>query len=281
MRPLRCIIILSLTGLFIITVSCEKDLELKSGIRPLVYLTTEDIPTFTGMTQTKHGQFPQSIPYDLPSNYSPEIEFRWESHDGNYVYIDVCVTENELAIIMLIEAHKYYVNPFIEDNKDDPAVVGDHSYFGGKEFVRDNLIVKIHTSEKFDGKTTEIAKHIDTKIKNGPIFKSLEEFKPSINKFDIEDNPVVELSKTPFLIEVDDPNNKKLIALLSMQTVIGMGGSILNDGIDNCYFLANSVYDDLETNVVDVSVVVINEFGFWAKSDSVVRITTVKDPNIN
>ena len=64
-----------------------------------------------------------------------------------------------------------------------------------------------------------------------------------------------------------------------MNTIIGNGGSIIKDDMDKCYYYSNSVYEDLETNEVELAVVVINEYGFWTKSDSILHITTIKEPS--
>lgn len=277
MRIFRFQLVAIIAAIIVLANSCEKNDTDVNGIRPLVYLTTEDIPSFKGMTQTEVGRFPLSRPKDISENYSPKIEFRWFSDDENYANIEVWVDQSkESALNTLTSLHEFYTNPFFEDTKDDPPKVGDLSYAGGIEFIRDNLIVRIRTSDKFDEMITEIAKNIDTKIIQSPTFKSFDDVRPIIKSFTIENNPVLELSQTPIILNIEDPNNKKSIAIWYMNTILGHGGSILNYGIDSCYFIANSVYDDLETNEVEISVLVINEYGFWAKSDSALQITTIK-----
>ena len=131
------------------------------GIRPIVVFTTAEIPTFNGLTQINDGKIPSGVTKIVYDYYSAEYEFKWVSEDKDYAYFDIRVMQNyEHAIAALTELHKYYVNPFISESKDEPSVVGNTSYLKGREFILNNLIGRIHTSDNFDNLVTEIARYI-------------------------------------------------------------------------------------------------------------------------
>jgi len=136
-------------------------------VRPIFQLTTADIPTFNGMTQTKYGEKPLSIDEIIEGIFTELYEFRWDSDDGEYAYIDVWVAESKnMAFDLLEEMQKTWTIPkdILEERKDKPAAVGDISYSKGSCFIRDNFIIILHVKEKFTNHVNEIAKHVDAKI---------------------------------------------------------------------------------------------------------------------
>ncbi len=262
-----------LAALLIITGSCERNSEEIGGIRPLPYLSAEDIPVFRGMSQIRYGENPRMVTRDFTGDYTAEFEYLWESDSGDYSVIDIRVIESqESAIAALLESHKYYSNPFIEENRDEPAVVGDLSYFGGVEFIRDNLIIKIRTSDNYDNSITEIARSVDNKILKGPAFHSLARVKPVIKEFSITDNPVLERTQTLLVIRTEDPNNQEITYQWRFDKSSGYGG-IYKDGIGNYFY--SSGWADTSDVALGLTLIAINRYGFC--KDSTIYISTIKE----
>ncbi len=272
---MRHVIVFSLTvaATMIFTFSCERNSNDIKIIRPLIYLKTEDIPTFHGMTQIRYDEIPRAGIKDSTGNYTAEVTFSWKSDNGNFSYIDISATEsNESAICILLNSHKLYTNPYIEENRDKPAAVGDLSYYQGVEFIRDNLIVKIHASEIFDNSITEIAKYVDAKIRKSPTFTSSAQIRPVIIDFRISKNPVIERTQTLLIIQTEDPNNQEIFHEWRFDKASGYGG-IHEDGLGNYYY--SSSWADTTDIKLGLTLIAINKYGFC--DDSTIYIQTIKE----
>lgn len=243
-------------------------------IRPLVEFTTADIPTFDSMTQTKkmdNSFF--GVTQILNDTYTAKFEFKWVSDNGDFAYFDIWIFNNyDDAAVGLLEMHKYYTNPFINESIDEPATVGDISYMKGREFIRDNLIVRIYTSDKFDGQVTEIAKYIDSKILESQSFISISQVKPIIEDFKIENNPVIENSQTPLIINTSDPNDKEIAYQWRFSRNSRYGG-VLKDDSENYYYTSDWL--DSENDTIGLTLIALNEYGFC--TDSTINIQIVKE----
>jgi hypothetical protein len=180
----------------------------------------------------------------------------------------------ELAFDILKEKQKVYTIPqeLLEESKDEPAVVGDLSYSNGLEFIRDNFIVRIHTSDKFDDQVTEIAKYIDSKISESPSFISISQVKPIIENFNIDNNPVIENSQTPLIIKTTDPKGKDIIYHWRFDEISGYGG-ISKDDSGNYYYTSD--WFDSENDTIGLTLIAINEYGFC--TDSTINIMIIKE----
>jgi hypothetical protein len=264
---MRNFLIISLTFIsLVLSSSCEKEkTDDTNVIRPLVEFTTADIPTFNGMTQTKtiDNSF-LSATKMIDDSYSAQYEFKWVSESDDFAYFDIRIMENhDRAITTLTEMHNYYSNPFVAESIDDPAKVGDISYMEGREFIRDNLIIRIHANDKFDDKITEIAKYIDSKLLKSQSFASISQVRPIINDFEIEKNPVLENTQTKLTIKTTDPNDKDIIYQWRFDSNSGYGG-IKKDDSENYYY--TSTWIDSENDTVGLTLIAINEYGFCTHS---------------
>ena len=221
----QSIVFLIFIASMLFSISCKKENIDKEVIRPIIEFTTADIPAFNDMTQTKKGDIPRGVIKILSDYFTVEYEFRWVSDEDDYAYFFIWVMPNrEQAIEALTEMHNYYTNPHIAESKDEPAVVGNVSYLHGKEFIRDNLIVRIHSSEKFDDLVTEIANSIDSKLLESPTYISASKVMPIINDFRININPVIENTQTPLKIQIEDPNNSDIVYQWRFDSDSGCGG---------------------------------------------------------
>ncbi len=272
---MRDFLIISLAFVvLIISSSCEKEKTDETNvIRPLIEFTTTDIPTFYGMTQTKtidNSFFGATKMID--DSYYAVYVFKWVS-ETNFAYFDITIMENhDRAITALTEKHSYYSNPFVAESIDEPAIVGDVSYMKGREFIRDNLIIRIHTNDKFDDKITEIAKYIDLKLLKSQSFTTISQVRPIINDFVIEKNPVLENSQTKLTIKTTDPNDKGIIFQWRFDSNSGYGG-IKQDDSMNYYYI--STWIDSEKDTVGLTLIATNEYGFC--THSTINIVTKKE----
>jgi len=267
------IMYLTIIALLMFTNSCKEEHIDREVIRPLIKFTTTDIPTFNGMIQTNKGEIPRGVTKIINDSYTAEFEFKWVSEEDDYAYFDIRIMGSlDMAINALTEMHNYYSNPFIPENIDEPSTVGDISYLQGREFIRDNLIIRIHTSEKFDDLVPEIAKHIDSKLLESLSFMSISQVKPIIKDFKINKNPVVEQSQTPMTIQIEDPNDKDIVYQWRFDKDSGYGG-VAKD-ISGIYYYTSGWYDSINDNI-GLTLIAINEFGFCA--DSTINIQIVKE----
>ncbi len=254
--------------LLLVVCGCNKNLDEteKNDTRTLVKFVTEDIPALNELVQVKFGVTPWDVIL-FKDKYIAVYEYRWEKSDG-YIYIDEYIAEDkESALNYLLEMHQSYTNTFIEEQKDQPAVVGNISYLKGKEFIRDNIIIKIFTNGEFDSMFTEIARQIDRKIIKSMAFLSPDSVKPLIEKFEIAQNPVSEKSETQLLIDIISPDNKDLVFNWRFSPDYGYG-EIRNDDLGNYYFIAGSP----STQEVGLSLIITNEYGFCADSTIYIQI---------
>jgi len=262
-------------------VQCDRDIDLtenitSTGIRPIIHFTTLDITGFENMIQTNNGDTPWSVSKILPDSYIARYEFRWTSvDDEDYVYFIVWINESkEQAFKTLEEMQKYYTIGLtaLEKTKDSPAFVGNLSYSKGHEFIRDNYIVRIHTSKQFADNESDIAKYIDQTILNSQTFDSINNLKPIINEFSIMSNPVLERSKTPLKIQVSDPNDRNIIYVWRFDHSSGYGG-IPKDDLGNYYY--QSTWMDSSISEIGLTLIAVNDYGFC--TDSTIYIKTIKE----
>lgn len=267
-----CLLVISLFSL----IQCKKDTVSVDNVvvRPIIQLTTSDIPTFNGMTQIGFGETPWSVHEILPGIYTPIYEYRWDSDGDDFAYIDIWVADSKnLAFDILKEEQKSFNIPpnILEQSKDTPAFVGDLSYRKGSEFIRDNFIVMINTSDNFNNSVSEIAKYIDSKILKSPTYNLVTQVKPVIKIFKLSKNPVTEKTKTLLSIQVDDPNHKEIIYRWRFDKSSGYG-DVTKDNSGNYYY--NSSLADLNNTSLGLTLIATNELGFCA--DSTIYIQTIK-----
>jgi hypothetical protein len=268
-----CLLVISLFSL----IQCKKDTESFDNdvVRSIIQLTTSDITTFNGMTQIGFGDTPWSVQETLPGIYTPIYEYRWDSDGDDFAIIDIWVADSKnLAFDILKEKQKSYTIPtnLLEQRKDIPAVVGDLSYFKGLEFIRDNFIVRINTSESFKNSISEIAKCVDSKILKSPTYNLATQIKPVIKNFKLSKNPVSENTKTALIIQVDDPNNKAIVYQWSFDKSSGYGG-ITKD--DSGIYYYNSSWVESNNITIGLTLIATNELGFC--TDSTIYIQTIKE----
>ena len=256
-------ICLWIVSILIILYGCNKDPEFEQDvIRPLPRLITPDIlPPGQPIHQVKHGEIPFAHSM-FADNFIAEYEFRWEGN--GFIYIDGYVCESgETARNYLQEMHRWYTNPFIEDHKDQPAVAGNISYSGGKEFIRDNIIIKIFASDEFNGQLTPIARRVDECILRGPEFSTSQEVKPIINAFEISQDPIAKVSDTELTIDISDPNDRSIL-LNWRYGPDAKHGTVEEREPGHFMYISNC--PNLMISEVELTMIATNSFGFTSHS---------------
>lgn len=282
MKKFNKTLILLLSLLFIISLSsCDSETEEinKGNIRGAVKLTTNDIPALEGATETRGGEKPWiwKAGWDNETFDIVKYLYSWTLSDVDFVNIDLIVAETEeQALQYLTEKRENSSIPLnLLQPEDQPTIAGNISYGNGSDFIRNNIVIEIHAEGAFNEKTDKIAQQIDALILNSPSFVSLSQVKPVIKDFKITNNPVIERTQTLLILNIEDPNNKEIYYQWNFNTIIGLGGNIIQDDKEDFYYDSNSVYDDLESNEEELTVIAINEYGFCA--DSTIFIKTVKE----
>jgi hypothetical protein len=266
--------------LIVILNSCDRETDkiTHGNIRGAVKLSINEIPALQGTSEIKRGERPwlwkmgwHGDNYDLV-----KYVYTWTLSDTSFVNVDMVITESdEQALRYLTEKRETSSIPlYLLQPEDQPTIAGDISFGQGSDFIRNNIVIEIHAEGIFNNRTEKLSQQIDKIIIEGPSFYSLTEIKPTIKNFRITENPVIERTKTMIIIEVDDPNKKDIYNQWNFNTIIGLGGNVIHEN-DNFYYESNSTYTNVETNVEELTVIAINEFGFFA--DSTITITTIKE----
>lgn len=261
--------------------TCETDTEDLEKIRVAVKLNVADIPALNGAIEIKGGE----KPWIWKAGWSSEVfnvvrfKYRWERSDTDFVYVDLSVTENQvLALEYLTEKRETSSIPInLQQPEDQPTIAGEISYGSGQDFIRDNIVVEIRAEGEFDDETEAIARQIDALILEGHHFASLSQVKPVIKDFNIASNPVIEGTQTLLILNINDPNNQRIFYEWIYTKIAGFGGIIIEDDKGDVYFMANAVSDGVEANEQELSVFVINEYGFCSDTSSAIYIRTIEE----
>lgn len=260
--------------------SCDKETNkiTHGNIRGAVKLSINEISALEGATEIKSGERPWlwKMGWNGDNYDFVKYVYTWTLSDTNFVNVDMVITESEeQALRYLTEKRETSSIPLhLLQPEDQPTIAGDISFGQGRDFIRNNIVIEIHAEGIFNNRTEKLAQQIDNIIIKGPTFFSLSEIKPTVNDFRITENPVVERTKTMIEIEVNDPNDKEIYYQWSFNTIIGLGGNVVQEN-GNFFYEANSTYTNVETNEEELTVIAINNFGFF--TDSTITITTIKE----
>ena len=245
-------------------ISCHNENPVKSNddiIRFGVKLTTNEIPILEGVEQIKVGDRPWFYTVreeEQERFYVILFTYSWELTQNDYVYVDVIVAESKDLINEYFEEKRKLSNcpPDLQPPPDKPTIAGEISYSQGREFIRDNIYIKIKADGSFIEKREEIAKQIDEIILNSPTADSANDVKPVINKFEILENPVDYNSVTKLIIEVNDPQNSEIFYDWRWSPASHHGG-IEIDEIGNYYYYAKT-----DESLIELILLTINFNGF-------------------
>ena len=248
----------------------------KENLLGAVRLTKDKIPALEGYS-LKYCEYKPSVMYKQKGDtvsYTVNFRYRWTHSDTGIIDVNLLVANsNELAYEFYMESRNL-MNIGREIPDDEPAIAGDNSYDKGSAFVRNNMYVKIYASGEFYAKMKNLAQQIDRVIIEETNFLSLTQVQPVIKVFNLEENPLFHGTKTFINLEVEDPNNTKLYCRWETKSLSGNTGWV-NREFQAFSFEASQIYDELLTNQQELTVMVINEYGFIA--DSTILVTSYKD----
>ncbi len=186
-------------------------------------------------------------------------------------------TEDRVEIWIVVaetaaEAHEYLIERYFYTSlpfetrvprRDQPNVAGDISFFGGRKFIRNNIVVEISAKGKMKDKLRETAEQIDALLLTRPTATSADPFKPVIERLEIAQDTVERESKTKLFVEATDPYGGDLVYKWR-----GTDGGIGKDESGDYYYYAG----DFGVNNLTLSLIVINDIGFASRASIGVTI---------
>jgi len=108
---------------------------------------------------------------------------KWKQTDSGFLEITISFLNS------VIDAHEYLIDQFVsstlpfylkEDTRDIPPDVGDVSFYKGRIFIRNNIVVKIHAEGEMKSLVKDIVKEIDTLLLAQETVESYDMVKPRI-----------------------------------------------------------------------------------------------------
>ena len=242
--------------------SCKKESHVEQEvIRPLVRLTTSDIPVLEGAEQLEYGEAPWQF-NEWNHHIITQYQFLWENSARVEIFEYVTTGQDE-AEQFLLSLHETYSDPLIDNSRDDPPVAGDISYSGGQEFIRDNLIVRINPEGNYEALISQIACEVDAVILLSNEYTRADQLIPIINMFALKRNPVKRESITPFIVDVINPDSTLPTYGLRISPNSG-AGRFLKDECGNYYYYA--YYPQYDIPDITLNLKTYNEYGFCADS---------------
>lgn len=152
------------------------------GVTNGINLSTEKIPVLSVYTEIKH-KYLFFISQQEDGQSFVKYRSKWKSDDLGFVEITLSFLNSGL------EAHEYLIDEFIStvlppeakmNSRDIPNVVGDISFYQGRTFIRDNIVVNVHTEGELTTKVKEIVQKIDEIILTHKTFQTENKVRPYI-----------------------------------------------------------------------------------------------------
>ncbi len=242
-------------------------------VRAAVRLTADQIKAVEEAEPLRNGEPPRLVHAGWQGNqptYSlVEFQYEWRVSEGNSLRVTLVVaSDREQAESYLREVRELASVPMeLVAPEDDPAVAGDPSYGGGRQFIRDNVVVFVDAKGELEAKVSEIARDVDAALQQGPTARSADEMKPVIKRFAIAENPVKVRSRTRLIIDVLDPVGAKLYYEWRFGWGGGDHGGIERDQDGNFYY-----YADTCQAVEELTLFVLNDWGFCSWSTIQIQV---------
>ncbi len=232
----------------------------KNGvIRAGIILKADRLSCLQGSTEVLKLRLPdiQEIDGKLRVFY----RYNWQFSSNDLLEASIVITES------CDDAHQYVIErrfnsslPFeLRTPKPDKVpLIGDISFFGGKEFIFNNIVGNLNFEGKFIEKKNDFIMQLKNLFNSLPTAISCSAFKPSILKFTTADNHVKKGNLTRLFIEVKDPNKSEVIYVWRITA-----GMVENDKEGNYYYHAEAEKNGEEV----ISLYAVNQFGFASKAE--------------
>jgi hypothetical protein len=237
-------------------------------VRTAVKLSQSDFPDLAGATEVRAGERPRLWEVgDGPGKfYVIKFNYYWKLSPDDFLNLDLVVAESkEQAISYLNYRRENSCLPaFMQPPEDKPPVVGNISYGGGQDFIRDNIVVENRTYGSLKEKTTAIAQKIDELLRASRTASSANRFKPKILRFQIAQNPVYRGTTTQLIIQVTDPLGG--IVFYEWRLSSDLGGIVVDE---HGHYLYQAGY---ETGSQKLTLIAMNEGGFYSTAEIDIQI---------
>ncbi len=186
-------------------------------------------------------------------------------------------TEDRVEIWIVVaetaaEAHEYLIERYFYTSlpfetrvprRDQPNVAGDISFFGGRKFIRNNIVVEISVKGKMKDKLRQTAEQLDALLLTRPTAASAQQFKPVIERLELAQDTVEKGSSTRLFFEARDPHGGGLEYIWRMNGA-GLGK---DHNSETYYYIAR-----YEVGVKELTLIVINDIGFASRASLTVTI---------
>lgn len=249
----------------IVLSSCEPEFTHET-LRPFVEIESKDLSVLGDKIHLENYWTDVSYECYVEGEIFASKEFQWSSPgDPAYLIVQIYVTDSRDYAKRYFNISKAYLAGVYGKNADDyldgEPVAGEESYNQGHAFIRDNVFVQISTSKQFVEFIPEIARDVDAKLLKSGSFYSLKDVKPTITKFELDEDPIPMDSVVRFSLEAIEPNDRAIIYGAFFE-------NIFIDGID---FKDGGVYFDSKeaappAEKIGLTMFAISEFGFCADS---------------
>lgn len=237
-------------------------------VRTAVKLSQSDFPDLTGATELRAGDRPWlwEIGDEPGKFYVIKFNYYWKLSPDDFLDVSLVVAESkEQAISYLNYRRENSCIPvFMQPPEDKPPVVGNISYGGGHDFIRDNIVVENRTEGSLKDKTTAIAQKIDELLRASRTASSANRVKPKIGRFQIAQNPVFRGSTTQLILQVTDPLGE--IVFYEWRFSSDRGGIVVDE---YGHYLYQAGY---EIGSQKLTLIAINEGGFYSTAEIDIQI---------
>lgn len=155
-----------------------------SDIRNGINLSKEKIPALSDVTEIK----PKNLFFIVQKEdgeYFVQYRSKWTLIDHSFAEITIS------SLNSVEEAKEYLIDQFVsstlptgimEKCRDISPIVGDVSFYQGRIFIRNNIVVKIHAEGDFIKRVKDIAKEIDLLFLAQKTLQAYNKVKPFIEK---------------------------------------------------------------------------------------------------
>lgn len=212
--------------------------------------------------ERKSGPYTNEILLDNKAYYGVYFKYSWKKPPERFLNVTELITPNHETALQYIndrwETSSIYIGQPLPQDK--PPVVGHVSYWNGRTFIRDNIVVDCHLNADLNPYLPEIARLIDNVLLKSPTYTSVSAAKPIVQRFQIEKSTVKLWSSTKLFIQVKNPIGGNVH--YDWRFMPGVGG-IWRETDGSYYF---QLYLDNPTTIL-VRLIAFNDAGFsdWAE----------------
>lgn len=232
----------------------------KNGvIRAGGILNQDRIPCLQGITEVLNLKYPDI--QESNGKFRVLYRYNWQLSSNNLLEASIVITEScEDAHQYMIERRFYSSLPFElrVPKRDKVPVIGDISFFEGREFIFNNIVGNLIFEGEFKENKNDFIIQLSSLFNSSPTANSCAAFKPLIIKLTLVDNKLKKGSITKLFIEVKDPQESEIIYVWRMTA-----GAVEKGEEGNYYYHADSEQGGTQI----LTLYAINQLGFASKAE--------------